>query len=239
MSKLKFVRARHALVQEILAQLDAQFLDSTHCYFGGGTRIVLDLNEYRESADIDMLCSSKSGYRELRSTVTNVSLGQIVSGDLALAREVTADRYGIRTFFDVRGEKIKFEIVSEGRIDVSGEVSETLLVPCLDQKSCFAEKFLANADRWGDESVLSRDVIDLAFMIQGWEKEAAIQGLVEAQAVYGKAAADDLHKSAASLLQKDDYRKRCAKELRITDTKTLVAGLKKLAAWSSVALTQQ
>ena len=94
--------------------MNAPFLERVQCYFGGGTRIVLALNEYRESADIDLLCSNREGYRELRSTITNRSLGDIAAGRIELAREVVADRYGIRTFIEIDDERIKFEIVNEG-----------------------------------------------------------------------------------------------------------------------------
>src|SRR3990172_517910 len=122
MSKYKprFSRPRHATVAAILGALNAPFLDRNQCYFGGGTRIVLSLDEYRESADIDFLCSSREGYRNLRSTIDNRSLGEIAAGKVNLAREIVADRYGIRTFIDAGGQKIKFEIVNEARIDVSG-----------------------------------------------------------------------------------------------------------------------
>src|SRR6266568_2343070 len=119
MSERRFSRPRHVLVENILHSLNAAFLVKAQCYFGGGTRIVLDLGEYRESADVDLLCSSREGYRELRSTVRNDSLGEIAARGLVLAREVVADRYGIRTFIELDGEKIKFEIVNEGRIDLA------------------------------------------------------------------------------------------------------------------------
>lgn len=166
MSKRTFARPRHAAVLQVLGALNAPFLHHAQCYFGGGTRIVFALDEYRESADIDFLCSSRDGYRDLRATIDSNSLGKITSRNVRLAREVIADRYGIRTFIQVGDDKIKFEIVHEGRIDVTGSMESSLGVPCLDQNSCFAEKFLANSDRWNDESFLSRDVVDLAFMIR-------------------------------------------------------------------------
>ena len=141
--------------------LDGAFLAKAQCFFGGGTRIVLSLDEYRESADIDFLCASREGYRLLRSETTNVSLGAIGKGDVKLAREIVADRYGIRTFLDIGGEKLKLEIILEGRIALTGnsagKMDERLPVPALDEVSCCAEKWLANADRWGDAGVMGRE----------------------------------------------------------------------------------
>ena len=168
MSEARFRRPRHRTVAAALAGLNGPFLEQAQCYFGGGTRIVLELGEYRESEDLDFLCSSADGYRALRSTVTDLSLGAILAAPVTLAREVRADRYGIRTFLDIGGSKVKIEIVLEGRVRLNGEPCMGLPVPCLDRVSCFAEKFLANADRGNDEAMLGRDVIDLAFMVEGW-----------------------------------------------------------------------
>src|SRR3989304_5259954 len=161
MSERGFTRPRHNTVASILAALNAPFLERTRCYFGGGTRIVLALGEYRESADIDLLCADRAGYRALRSTVTQNSLGRIAKGKIALAREVIADRYGIRTFIEIAEQKIKFEIIHEAPIDISGGGHGEFPVPALDPVSGFAEKFLANADRWSDESTANRDILDL------------------------------------------------------------------------------
>lgn len=230
MSDPRYSRPRHLLVEGILHALNAPFLQKAKCYFGGGTRIVLDLGEYRESADIDLLCSSREGYRELRSTVTNESLGEIASGRLVLAREVVADRYGIRTFLDYKGEKIKFEIVNEGRIDLSGSPHRGLRVPCLSDVSCFAEKFLANDDRWNDEAFLSRDVIDLAFMIEGWGMPVALEGCAVARRAYGDSVQRSARAAAHKLIEKKEYLKKCIAGLRVTRADSLASGLKKIAA---------
>jgi len=92
-----YTRVRHHAVDKALVALNGAFLGRAKCYFGGGTRVVLELKEYRESADIDFLCSDRTGYRALRSTITNDSLGEICTRPIKLAREVRADQYGIRT----------------------------------------------------------------------------------------------------------------------------------------------
>ena len=155
----------------------AEFLADTCCYFGGGTRIVLASGEYRESADIDFLCADGPGYRRLRNTISQNSLGAILKEPLSLAREVRAETAMVSgLFLDLDGEPVKFEIISEGRIVLDADPAAEMPVPALDAVSCFAEKFLANTDRWADQSVLSRDVIDLAFMIKGWGIAAAVAG---------------------------------------------------------------
>ena len=223
-------RPRHRTVLSALRALDAEFLARSECYFGGGTRIVLELDEYRESADIDFLCASREGYRALRGAVSDTSLGRIAKPGLKLAREVIADRYGIRTFLDVGGEKLKLEIILEGRIELYGGAVNGLPVPALDAVSCCAEKFLANADRWGDESALGRDAIDLAFMAARWGREPVRAGLGVAVKAYGNVVSRAAKQAARKLLEHPAWRQRCAAALNLTDTRTLLAGLRRVAA---------
>lgn len=107
----------------------------------------MELDEFRESVDVVFLCSDRSGYRLLRNTVTGRSLGEIFTGDYELIRDVRRDMYGIRTFLRVDGEPVKFEIVFEGRLSLTGAAPGLFPVDALDQTSCIAEKLLAHADR--------------------------------------------------------------------------------------------
>jgi hypothetical protein len=229
MPEATFTRASHARVLETLRKLNRAFLAEAGCYFGGGTRIVLELGEYRESRDIDFLCSSRDGYRGLRETVSNGSLGRIVSGKVSLAREVRADQYGIRTFVETGQAKLKFEIVREARIDLEGQDIDRLPVACLTRKHCFAEKFLANADRGLDASTLSRDIVDLAFMVQGWSKADADAGLSIAQGAYGESVLRALTAVIEKMGEKA-YRRRCIDGLELSTPKVLAAGLKALGS---------
>jgi hypothetical protein len=229
MPERRYARPRHATVAAVLAALDARFLEVCQCWFGGGTRIVLELGEYRESEDVDFLCASATGYRTLRSTITERSLGRIAARPLALAREVRADRYGIRTVLGVGEAKLKFEIVLEARIELDGGAVAGVGVACLDRASCFAEKLLANADRWRDDAMLSRDVIDLAFMVEHWDKADATEGAARARGAYGNVVDRALREAAQRLLEAEAHRKRCVEALRVVHLKTLAAGLRKLA----------
>ena len=163
-----FEREHHQRIQTVLACLNSPFLLTNQCYFGGGTAIVLLLDEYRESLDIDFLCASQAGYSALRSTIDNISLGEIFARPVNILREVRADRYGIRTYLEVDGQSVKFEIVREDRIALQGEINPALGVPLLARDDMYAEKLLANADRYNDGSTANRDIIDLAMMIAHW-----------------------------------------------------------------------
>jgi hypothetical protein len=222
-------RPAHRKALEMLAKLDRAFLAGARCYFGGGTRIVLELGEYRESKDIDFLCASRDGYRLLRETVSDSSLGSIASSRLPLAREVRVDQYGIRTFLGDGDFRLKFEIVREARIDLEGQGLRSLPVECLTRKHCFAEKFLANADRGHDASTLSRDVVDLAFMVESWAMADASAGLAIATGAYGKSAARALAAVVAKMREDRTYRNRSVEGLAIETPKVMTAGLKALA----------
>lgn len=223
-----YKRPRHQLVKRILAAFNAGFLSDNRCYFGGGTRIVMELNEYRESLDIDLLCADIAGYSTIRSLISESSLGLVLAQPMPLAREVRADRYGIRTFFDIDGEKVKFEIVAEGRIPLTAEKLPGLPILCLDRSSCFAEKLLANADRWADKSVLSRDLIDLAFMVSHWGNVPG-EAFAITERAYGTAVRKSLKSAVEMLLAEDAYLERCIAVMNITETGRLKNSLKLIA----------
>ena len=67
---------------------------------------------------------------------------------------------------------MKFEIVSEGRIQIDGAMDPATGVPTLARADMYTEKLLANAnanaDRYRDKAVPSRDIIDLTMMIGHW-----------------------------------------------------------------------
>lgn len=163
-----FKRPHHQRVARILDALNAQLLTEAACYFGGGTAIVLLLDEYRESVDVVLLCASHEGYRTLRNAVNENSLGPLLTQAMPLARAVRADRYGIRTFLMVDDVPIKFEIVREDRIPLQAQTHPGIPILTLSQVDMFAEKLLANTDRWADRSTTSRDIIDLAMMVHHW-----------------------------------------------------------------------
>jgi hypothetical protein len=225
----RFKRPSHNEVLGGLKQLDAAFLEANRCYFGGGTRIVLELGEYRESRGIDFLCADVAGYRALRETISESSLGAIAKPALELARNVRADQYGVRTAVRCATLKIKLEIVREARIALDGAPVRGIPVTCLARSSCFAEKFLANADRGTDASTLSRDAVDLAFMIEGWGAADADQGAAIARAAYGRSIDRSLSQVTARLRSDKAFRARVVEGLAISNAKTLSAGLEALA----------
>ena len=222
-----FSRPWHRLVWKVLESLNGDLLARAKCWFGGGTRVAMELGEFRESVDVDFLCESRAGYRILRSAVTGSSLGDLVSRPVELMRDVRADMYGIRTFLRVDGQPVKFEVIFEGRIPLTGESRSPFPVEVLARPSCFAEKLLANADRGRDASANARDLIDLAFMAAHWPEEDLRTGMATAQSAYGDAVRRELD-AVLSSLDDAQYRQRCLDALSVSDTGAFSEGLRAL-----------
>lgn len=214
-----FEREHHRSVALVLQALDADVLAHRHCYFGGGTAMALRYGEYRESVDIDFLVSDLAGYRDLRQMLVGRSgLGAIARPgmSIAVAREVRADQYGIRTQVRSGEALIKFEIVLESRIELASPTEEDRVCGVLSATpvDLAAEKLLANADRWADDSVFSRDLIDLA--MQGLPAHLLQAACAKAESAYGAAVRQSLAK-AVELMRKRPHRlAECMRALSVT-----------------------
>ena len=208
-----FKRPHHQRIDKLLQTFNVDLLTQTQCYFGGGTAITLQLGEYRESVDVDFVCAFNEGYRTLRNTVTEHSLGALLSTDAVYLRPVRFDQIGIRTVLEIDGAPIKLEILSEGRISLAGQRTPKLSVPTLVPADMFAEKLLANADRGQDRSVLSRDIIDLAVMIEHWGPIPE-QAWTKARAAYGEQL-DRAYASACRLIRDRRYLRGCLTDMQM------------------------
>ncbi len=218
-----FEREHHRRVASVLQALDARLLHAHRCLFGGGTALALRYGEYRESVDIDFLVSHREGYGALRQLLSGTAgMQAICRADIDLApvfsqtREVRADQYGIRTMLRVADVEIKFEIVLEARITLDAPGADDLLcgVATLTPLDAAASKLLANSDRWRDDAVLSRDLIDLAMMQPG--KALLRQAIIKAQGAYGASIEADLHKAIHTLRERPHRLDHCMQAMRMT-----------------------
>lgn len=178
------LRHEHRIIAEALSLMDHDYLLANHCWFGGGTAIVLKLGEYRRSLDVDFLCSSTQGYRELRSAATERGLRAFFPEPVKALRDFRIDQYGLRTILEYRAQQIRFEIVREGRVDLDGVRDADLGVPVLSTVDMITEKLLANADRCQDRSVAYRDAFDLGMLIERHGPFPA-QAIDKAEMAYG------------------------------------------------------
>ncbi|MCR9366960.1 nucleotidyl transferase AbiEii/AbiGii toxin family protein [Vibrio parahaemolyticus] len=157
----------HQIIESALENFNADFFRKNNIIFGGGTRIALEIDEYRESIDIDFLCPDRDSYRAVRYETTNVSLGQLVKEPFEYPREILFDRYAVRPWIKYKGTPIKLEFVSCDNYLIGFEWNPALFpVPFLDKPSCFYTKLLANADRKLVEPY--KDIFDLLAMRKAW-----------------------------------------------------------------------
>ena len=75
----QYALTHHQIISSALKNFNSEFLCKNNIIFGGGTRIALEIDEYRESVDIDFLCPDMASYRAVREQVTNISLGCLVN----------------------------------------------------------------------------------------------------------------------------------------------------------------
>jgi hypothetical protein len=218
-----FEREHHRRVASVLQALDARLLHAHQCLFGGGTALALRYGEYRESVDIDFLVSHREGYRALRQLLSGkAGLQAICRAGIDPAplftqsREVRADQYGIRTMLRVADAEIKFEIVLEARITLDAPGADDLVcgVATLTPLDAAASKLLANSDRWRDDAVLCRDLIDLALMAP--PKALLRQAIVKAQGAYGASIEADLRQAIQTLRERPHRLDHCMQAMRMT-----------------------
>ncbi len=233
-----FTQDQHRKILSILGQLKASFLLDCQAYFGGGTLLALLYDEYRLSKDIDFLCSSQTGYQQLRNAIFKQHYRALFEdpSQVELPREIQANQYGIRFPVVMEGSTIRIEIISEGRIVLAQpEQPSWCPVACLNTVDRIAEKLLANSDRWPDRSVFSRDLIDLSVVRRHQPLPTA--ALAKAEAAY--AVIEPLQQAIVAFQQAPDYRYSCYDALSITYPQIIIDGLDRLASDFDLAPTNR
>ncbi|KYC37598.1 hypothetical protein WA1_39710 [Scytonema hofmannii PCC 7110] len=207
----------HNKILAILESLDCEILRKGSAYFGGGTLLALDFEEYRWSNDVDFIASvGTEGYKYLRTVVFD-------DGHEALFRDLskiqigrsTTDQYGIRMTVCVDDVFIKIEIIAESRFQLDPpRYPKWSPVPCLSLNDCFTSKLLANSDRYMDDGVESRDLIDLAVLrLQSPIPQPSIDKAEEAYEVIRP-----LKKALERFQQRPDYRQTCFEGLQVDES---------------------
>lgn len=225
MADCLFKRPHHQAIAEVLGALNADLLAESGCYFGGGTAIALRYGEFRESVDIDFLVSDLTGYRSLRQAIKEADCLVPITKDGCAIRElrdeVRSNGYSIQTLVGSSDVEIKFEIVLEARISFEqpGLDDQICGVPCLTPLDLMTSKLLANCDRWRDDSVFSRDLIDMAMMESPALLPAAIK---KAEVAYGTSVRRDLQRAIEQLFQREGWLERCLAAMKMDVPKALL-----------------
>jgi hypothetical protein len=224
-----FDHPHHDLILTILNSVDQEFFWHAGIYFGGGTYITFRYGEYRWSKDVDFVCPVGPGYHDLRARLFEHGHDAIFkdTSKITLLREPVADQYAVRQAVQVDGTLIKFEVVLESRIQLGEpDVFDWCPVPCLNTVDCFAEKLLANADRWSDRSIESRDLIDLAVL--RYHHETPAEAIEKAESAYP--VMKPLQRAIEMFQADATYRDKCFTGLQVHDRKHIIDGLDLLAA---------
>ncbi|NOI30540.1 nucleotidyl transferase AbiEii/AbiGii toxin family protein [Vibrio coralliilyticus] len=204
----------HKIIESALNNFDADFFCANNIIFGGGTRIALELDEYRESIDIDFLCPNKDSYRAVRGTVDNIQLNELVNIEFEYAREIRSDRDAVRTVIKHADTYIKLEFVSFADYDLAFDFDKDRFpVPFLDKQSCFYTKLLANSDRKLQEPY--KDIFDILAMYAAWGKIPE-QAIESAEEYYSRRAIiPDLIRALQDIVDNEDKYFRAANNVKM------------------------
>jgi len=227
-----FQREEHQAVLRVLGALDADLLDRHKVGFGGGTRLVLELGEYRLSHDVDFLCSDVRAFAELRNLARQGGPERLFHQEgltgIEFPRELRADQYGIRFPLIAGGLPIKLEIIQEGRIELEPAIRPAWSpVGCLTLVDAYAEKLLSNSDRWPDRNLLARDVIDLG-LLRSEVGPVPGEAWSKAESAYGSQVRLDLRKAAEAFLADTAFQSRCFAGLAVSRPREILDGAAQL-----------
>lgn len=208
-----FERAHHQRISAVLRCLDGPTLLKNHCLLGGGTAIVLARDEYREALQIELCCTSADVYREIRRALDAQDPGWLFRGPVQMLREPNFHRHGIRLAVLLDGTPVKIEILLENRIPFAACLPEAAIegVWRLAEEDLVATRLMANTDRYGDDSFMSRDIIDLAMLATDGILSPA--GVTKARTVYQNGIDTAFVRARAMLLEGDGRLAMCMREL--------------------------
>jgi hypothetical protein len=214
---MTFELDHHNKILTILKSFNQDLLNESLAYFGGGTLIALEFEEYRWSKDVDFICPiSTSGYKQLRTVIYDGG-HQALFNDLSKIQigHSTTDQYGIRMLVTVDNTPIKIEIIAEVRFELDPpRYLKWISVPCLSINDCFTAKLLANSDRYMDDSVEARDLIDLAVL----RLNLPIPQLAIDKAEKAYEVMRPLEKAIKRFQERPDFRDRCFHGLQINSS---------------------
>lgn len=210
----KFKLEHHSLIESALSNFNADFFIENRIFFGGGTRIALELEEFRKSIDIDFLCPDKQSYRAVREHVTNVSLGKLVKKDFEYAREIMFNRDSVRVMFKYMGSPLKLEFVCFDNYDLNCISDEQFPVPYLDRESCFYTKLMSHTDRCMSHPY--KDIVDILAMYDSWGDIPA-SAFLKAESHYGQSIRSSLIRAVADVISNQDIYSGRFRDLDIDD----------------------
>ena len=237
---MSFRLDHHNKILTILQSFNSNLLKQSFAYFGGGTLIALDFEEYRRSKDIDFICPvSSSGYKQLRTVIYDEGYKALFKdlSKIQIGRSTT-NQYGIRMLVVVDDIPIKSEIIAEVRFELDPpRYPAWSPVACLSINDCFTAKLLANSDRYMDSSVEARDLIDLAVL----RLNLPIPQLAIDKAENAYEVIRPLKEAVRSFQEKPEFRDKCFTGLQIEDSQLpkIIDGIDLLAKDFGLVATER
>ena len=107
-------------------------------------------------------------------------------------------------------------------LDPPGAEDEICGVATLSPLDMAASKLLANSDRWNDDGVFNRDIIDLAMMNPSLNLLRS--ALAKAESAYGGAICRDLGKAIDRLKNREGWLVRCMQSMAMDMPKAVLWG---------------
>jgi hypothetical protein len=223
---LLFERPHHRRVARVLQALDGPWLRERGCLFGGGTAIALRFGEYRESVDIDFLVSDLAAYRQLRQQMTGIDgLATVTRADAVPLTQGPANCVPTSTASARACRSTTSRSSSRSCSSPAWRCSNparpmNCAAPTLTLLDMAASKLLANSDRWPDDGVFSRDLIDLAMM----KPSLALlrDAVAEAEGAYGDAVRRDLQRAIERMRERTGWLERCMQVMGMAGTQAQV-----------------
>lgn len=231
----------HKKILAILESLNSSLLKESKAYFGGGTLLALDFGEYRWSKDVDFICPiSASGYKNLRTVIFDGGYEALFSKSdtIQIGGYPTTDQYGIRMLIEVDSTPIKTEIIAEVRFELDPpRYPKWSPVACLTLNDCFTSKLLSNSDRYMDDSVEGRDLIDLAVLrLQSPIPQNAIEKAEKAYEVIRP-----LKEAIKRFQEREEYREKWFSNLQVDPLQIpkIIDGIDLLASDFDLPITER
>lgn len=228
---MKLRRSEHQAVSGILQALDGVQLRNRKACFGGGTRIVLALGEFRVSKDLDFICGNWDGFAALRIQCRSEGPRSLFLGrSISFPREARTERDVIRFLAEEGEATFKCEILYDPRFEPEpGHEPDWGQIPLLKREDCVIAKLLANDDRLHDRATAYRDLVDLAAMRQGWYPEGFPENAIEtANHAYRGSVTKSMEKALTRFSEQGDLRRRCFQDLHVDQPGLILEGLKRL-----------
>jgi len=187
---MEFKIGRHNQIWVLFeTALNRPFLEAHQMLFAGGTLASMRYGEYRESLDLDFLCSDKRAFNDFRANFRE-------AGDLKYARDsrITKDR--VQSWIDIGEDTpLKADFFYEERMTPTPDRFNGVL--CLDPASMMGCKLMACSDRGVETGSEGKDATDIIAIDLYAPPKTFEEGWKKAKDAYGSWLTGQLGKMLA------------------------------------------